>query len=200
MPRLSGFCRLRWSPPLWDLLPFSPALITSACIALTAFQLLMLLPWSLGSSLFWPWGNNKNTNCTPLSSFMRLLTLSYPKKNTLPTLSFTFSLHLHQFSAADVTYSSSLLQTCSEGNSHRRRARRQTCKHPTVLSLSHTHTHTLPGTSSIRTQRVYPVGFQPNPVGFLELKPIWVCFSFFYNLKKTNLGLVFFLPLCLQLL
>jgi hypothetical protein len=131
---------------------------------------------------------------------MRLLTLSYPKKNTLPTLSFTFSLHLHQFSAADVTYSSSLLQTCSEGNSHRRRARRQTCKHPTVLSLSHTHTHTLPGTSSIRTQRVYPVGFQPNPVGFLELKPIWVCFSFFYNLKKTNLGLVFFLPLCLQLL
>lgn len=67
-------------------------------------------------------------------------------------------------------------------------------------SLSLSHTHTLPGTSSIRTQRVYPVGFQPNPVGFLELKPIWVCFSFFYNLKKTNLGLVFFLPLCLQLL
>jgi hypothetical protein len=119
---------------------------------------------------------------------MRLLTLSYPKKNTLPTLSFTFSLHLHQFSAADVTYSSSLLQTCSEGNSHRRRARRQTCKHPTVLSLSHTHTHTLPGTSSIRTQRVYPVGF-------LELKPIWVFFFFFYNLKKNKIWDWFFFSL-----
>lgn len=176
MPRLSGFCRLRWSPPLWDLLPFSPALITSACIALTAFQLLTLLPWSLGSSLFWPWGNNKNTDCTPLSSFMRLLTLSYPKKNTLPTLSFTFSLHLHQFSAADVTYSSSLLQTCSEGNSHRWRARRQTCKHPAVLSLSLSHTY---------SSRDF---FYPDPTSlpsWVSTQPSWV-FG-----VETHLGLFF---------
>jgi hypothetical protein len=120
---------------------------------------------------------------------MRLLTLSYPKKNTLPTLSFTFSLHLHQFSAADVTYSSSLLQTCSEGNSHRRRARRQTCKHPAVLSLSLTHTHTY-------SSRDF---FYPDPTSLpswvLELKPIWVFFFFFYNLKKNKIWDWFFFSL-----